>query len=115
MSDTTGYSVEYKMMLESFMENIKSQDDELVDGGLLVFIPANSTAAQASILSWLPEHSTKDAGRVWHEMFVSILWTLLQAEIPAEILHEIVDYAAHYVDNITSKDVVSMFNIDEVN
>lgn len=97
---------EYTMMLEAFMDLTRASDNDLVDGAVFIFVPAKSTAKEATILSWMPDNE-KTEGMVLHDVLLALIWTLMNAGIDKDTLHEMVDFAERNV--VPSSDVSSMF------
>jgi len=87
---------EFTMMLEGFLEHTKQQNSELIEGAVMIFIPDNRDATQAAILSWIPIDRGKEAGAVFSEVFVSLVWTLMSGGLTADDLHGYIDYSAKF-------------------
>jgi hypothetical protein len=106
---------EYTMMLEAFMETAKSQNQELVDGAVFVFVPQGGDANEATILSWISDHCERSDGLVWHDVFVAMLWTLLKSGVEGDVLRAMVEYAIKKQDLIDTSDVSEFFGEGELN
>jgi len=106
---------EYSMMLETFMETAKAQNQKLVDGAVFIFIPPSAEPSESSVLSWMPEYCERDSGLVWHDVFVSLLWTLLNAGVEQSVLRDMVDYAATNLNHIKSSNLIETFGGGEPN
>ena len=103
---------EYAMMLETFMETAKAQNQKLVDGAVFIFVPPVAEGENgASVLSWMPEYCEREVGMVWHDVFVSLLWALINAGVDTKTLKEMVDYAATNSDSIKSSDLMESFKV----
>ncbi len=107
---------EYHMMLETFMETAKMQNQKLVDGAVFIFVPRMSKDDRgASILTWMPDNDDSDEGSVWHDVFVSLLWALLNAGVKDGVLKNMIDYASKNLDKTKSTDLMETFEGGEVN
>ena len=107
---------EYTMMLETFMETAKAQNQELVDGAVFIFIPSGASESnESSVLSWLPDSSKKNSGLVWHDVFMSLLWALLRSGVEPSVLIDMVDHAKGNVGEVRSRDLSDEFECGEIN
>jgi hypothetical protein len=102
-------STEFSMMLEAFMELAKQQDQKLLDGAVMVFLPAGGHANDASIFAWVSEETEKEAPNVWHDVFVAMLFALLKSGVDPTALHELIEFAKVNVLDIVAKAVESPF------
>jgi len=107
---------EYAMLLETFMETAKAQNQSLVDGAIFVFIPRDGTSpADASIFSWISEESERSAGHVWHDAFISMLWALIKSGVGVKEIRKMIDYAEDHVESITASELESAFEEGDLN
>lgn len=106
---------EYAMMLESFMQTAKSCNQQLVDGAVMIFVPRGGETADSTVVSWMPDHVDKDAGLIWHDIFLTMLWTLMNAGVSGEILTDMVSYAVKHSGSISSSDLSAQFVEEEAN
>jgi len=106
---------EYLMLLESFMETAKAQNQQLIDGAVFIFVPSGGNANEATLLSWISEHCERSDGLVWHDAFIAMLWTLLKSGVEAQVLRDMVEYAVKKKDAISTTDVSQAFEEGDLN
>lgn len=106
---------EYAMMMESFIENAKAQNQELIDGAVFIFVPSGGNVYEATLLSWISEHCDRSDGLVWHDAFIAMLWTLLKSGVEPQVLKDMVEYAAKRQSAISATDVSSVFGEENPN
>ena len=110
MSDTN-----FQMLVESFMEHAKKQDQEIVDGGVFIFLPKDGGATDASLFSWVSDSSNKTATDVWHDSYMAMLFALLKTGANAAMLHQATDYASSLAERLTANLRDGMFDEETVN
>jgi hypothetical protein len=90
----------FRMMVEGFMEHAKQQEADLVEGAVMAFIPRGGDASTVSILSWVPNTERSDPSTIWQEAFVAMVWTLMAAGLSLEDLHDTMQYAAQFYNDM---------------
>lgn len=95
-------SAKYSMLLDSFLELAKQQDQSIIDGAVMVFIPRDGMSKDASLFVWLSDSSEKTQANIWHDTFVAMLFALLKNGVDKEILHELVDFADNNADGMSA-------------
>jgi hypothetical protein len=95
------HSTQFKMMVEGFMEHAKTQDQSLVNGAVMAFIPHEGDASSVSILSWVPDPEKADPATVWQEAFIAMTWTLMASGLTVDDIHGAIDYAASFFDSMS--------------
>ncbi|MHC4371766.1 MAG: hypothetical protein ACYSW8_29475 [Planctomycetota bacterium] len=102
----------FGMLVESFMEHAKQQDQSVVDGAIFVFLPKDGGAVDASLFSWVSETGNKKTSEVWHDVYLAMLYALLKTGVDVETLHELVQYAAKNMGTISANLSESPFEDD---
>lgn len=90
------------MLVESFIEHAKQQDQAVLDGAIFVFLPRDSHPTDASLFSWVSDESDKEQSHVWHDVFVSMLFALFKTGVDLSTVKEMVDHAAKHVQTVTA-------------
>jgi hypothetical protein len=92
----------FGMLVESFMEHAKQQDQSVVDGAVFIFLPRDGGAIDASLFSWVPDEGGKKTSEVWHDVYLAMLYALIKTGVDIPTLHEVIDYAAKNIGAITA-------------
>lgn len=108
-------ATEYTMMLEAFVETAKAQNQELVDGAVFIFVPANGNSNEATLLSWMSDHCKRSDGLVWHDAFIGMIWTLLKSGVEKKVLVDMIEYVASRSNEIKTTNVADAFGEGELN
>ena len=106
---------QFLMLLETFMETAKACDPNIIDGAVFMFIPKGGGAGSSSVIAWIPEETDKDDSSVWHDSYLSLVWTLLKSGVDPLGLHGIIDYAADNLSEVDTQNLQSMFTEGEAN
>jgi hypothetical protein len=106
---------EYEMMLQSFLEHAKKQDQTALDGAVMIFLPPGGSALDASIFAWVSELADRTPSSVWHDSFVSMLFALIKAGVDMPTLHELVDFAEANADGIVARTVDTELELEPAN
>jgi len=102
----------FAMMIESFMEHAKQQDQSILDGAMFIFLPRDSEPMDASLFSWISDDSNKQQPQVWHDVFVAILFALFKTGVDLTTVKEMANHAAKHVENVTANLTDSPFGDD---
>ena len=101
---------EFSMMLEAFMDLAKQQDQELLDGAIMIFLPTEGHANDASIFAWVSDATERKAPSVWHDVFIAMLFALIKSGVDPNALHELIAFAETNVEGIVASAVESPFD-----
>lgn len=102
----------FSMLVESFMEHAKQQDQSVTDGGIFVFLPRDGGATDASLFSWVSDNSEKKTADIWHDAYMAMVYALLHTGVDAPTLHEMADHAAGNVGKMSANISESPFADD---
>ena len=102
----------FAMMVESFMEHAKQQDQSVLDGAMFIFLPRDSQPTDASLFSWVSDDGDKQQSQVWHDVFVAFLFALLKTGVDLATIREMADHAAKHVEGVTANLTDSPFGDD---
>jgi len=103
---------EFAMLVESFMEHAKQQDQSVIDGALFVFLPRDSQPTDASLFSWVSDDTDKQQSQVWHDVFVAMLFALFKTGVDLPTIKEMAEHAAKHVETVTANLTDSPFGDD---
>jgi hypothetical protein len=106
-------NLKFGMLVESFMEHAKQQDQSVVDGAVFIFLPREGGATDASLFSWVSDDGTKETSQVWHDVYLAMLFALLKTGVDLETIHEMADHAAGHIENISANMSDSPFEHDD--
>lgn len=105
----------YAMLLESFLEHAKQQDQSVIDGAVMVFIPRGGLSKDASLFVWLSETTEKTQANIWHDTFVAMLFALLKSGVESEILYDLIDFAEENMDGMSARVTDTAFDAGDPN
>lgn len=101
---------QFAMLLDSFLSLAQEQDQSIIEGAVMVFIPTGGSSSDASLFTWVSELSDQEIKDIWHDTFIAFLFALLKAGVGEETLAEIVAHAAAHIDQVTSEEADQMFS-----
>jgi hypothetical protein len=101
----------FSMLVESFMEHAKKQDQSALDGAMFIFLPRDSQPTDASMFSWVSDDGTKQQSQVWHDIFVAMLFALFKTGVDLKTIKEMADHAAEHVERVTA----NLTDADDIN
>lgn len=102
----------FGMLVESFMEHAKQQDQSVIDGAIFVFLPHDGGATDASLFSWISDEGSKKTSEVWHDVYLAMLYALLNTGVDLKTLHELADYADSNMGDVSANVTDSPYGDD---